>query len=1389
MSRGAGQPVRSRARPAPVLPAALTALVLLVVVPAAPAQLERFAGWDAMVDPAYRFDPDERRLLGFHVAVPTDARSAFDEVEAHLDDGDALAAARRLLDVLERHGSHGLQVAEGRDRWESRWVGAGEWALYQLLTRIGPEVRARVLTPEQLALVERAVDWRDQAALTALGLRFEGLPASARALRTLALLLAEEGRSGAAQVAARRLDDGGRLAGALPAASSRAAEAAHLPAGESLSVTWPPPGSSLRLPIETLSRRDGRRRNPFTGPSESREAPFAPIDPLVRDGVLYLSDSISVRAHEVLTGRTLWHHAGPLERIDEELLWTTDFPIGVYISHDRPRAVSPYQVARPALGGGLVVTALQAAEPAYELDTFDRFPINHPLPRRRLVALDQHGGEVRWRQERPALGPRAFQNQFDAHGPPVVDGGLVYVAGSVTEGAINAYVAAFDLDDGELLWRTPLCSGQQELTMFNRPFQEHLVSPVLLHDGALYVSTNLGVVGCVDAFSGRLRWLAAYESIERRSSRMVRPMNARPIHWLNRPPFVVDQTLVVAPLDSEWLQGLDLSTGRRRFELNTATGHTLRAPLRHQALPAAPGTFVVVHDGGLECFDAEGRQVWISPPFGPYVVPTGASERAGDLLLTPADNELLVHDLTSGAPRPTRLLPGVPRRGRTIQRVQPAGPALLMVDGAELSAAVDLAEARRRAAADPGPRSDLVLGELALLERRYDEALARYEAAAEAADEPGLSSRAASGRTLAVLAQAQLLDTPEAWSRVLEVAADDVGRSRHAEPVLAALARLGAERTLVDWLARLAAEAPDLVLDLDQDGPQPVALIHARRRLPLLPPAEQVLLLQELVEQDPPTRWEGLAVAETARRRIDGLLASHGRELYAPIEERARRAAADGLDREALAARFPNAAVVAELRRTHFEGLLEAGLADRVLADCDLPELRLAAARQLGEHAYAERLEGRSGPPTVALPRLPADLGQVLRLTLSERHSIQLPEVSGRPDPALGGVALGCVQGEGALFLVDTADGSLRWSGRALPGGRTSVSHSVDFHMQDDVLVARGRDVLEGLSLIDGSLRWSHVSQGDVHEFVPVGGLVVTLEQFGPRLEIVAHGVVSGTEVFRIDLGPLEDARLRRVGDQLLCLTTEERERSSGDQRKQLLVIDLAAGALASATDVDEGDAYLNSVDEPPVVVLSRRVDGDSLLSAYDARDGRALWRQAVPTRPSIKQFVPAGEGRFLLRQQTVLPGRSTRRMDWDLLQAFDALSGPLPPPPGTPILRVVDPTSGPTPWLVLIDPDDLRRHVLLSGPDLAVRQELSFDEPLSSATEVRQAEDGVVLVPDPDADDRLTVRVLRGQDPVGRYSVTLDVGGSRLGPRVQLVDGAVVLGIDGELIILRSAP
>src|SRR5262249_29500329 len=143
-----------------------------------------------------------------------------------------------------------------------------------------------------------------------LAARLEGLPEGAHAAASAAQLLAEGGAGDAAGAAADRA----RLIApdaALDALASRLrpppapAPPAALPSD--LHAPW-----SQDLLISRL-----RPRPPFVQIS-SDEAPIAPVVPLVRDGVVYTCDSLSTEAVDLLSGRRLWHHTGPLEAIEQQ---------------------------------------------------------------------------------------------------------------------------------------------------------------------------------------------------------------------------------------------------------------------------------------------------------------------------------------------------------------------------------------------------------------------------------------------------------------------------------------------------------------------------------------------------------------------------------------------------------------------------------------------------------------------------------------------------------------------------------------------------------------------------------------------------------------------------------------------------------------------------------------------------------------------------------------------------------------------------------------------------------------------------------------------------------------------------------------------------------------
>jgi outer membrane protein assembly factor BamB len=1369
-------------------------------------QSDPFAGWEQMFDDDYRFDPDERSLLGFSVSAPIDVRTAYEAVERAFAVGDAETAANRLLENVRSHSSHVLQVAEGSDRWNSRWVGAAEWALYQQLTRVPDSVRASVLSLDEHSRLAMAARWRDVSTLADLAHRNAGLPAALTALRLLARLQIEQGRTDAARATLARLDRMGAgeiaqtLGAALPARAERQHEPLLLPHDTPVFSTWPHDvmhEDSYDTVLATLTDRDSHRHNPFTQSVGTYEAPFSPIVPVIADGVVYVADTISIWAQDLLSGRRLWHHRGPLEVVDEEYPFSDSFHIGVYANLDRRRAINPHQLAQPLVVGDRVVATVQVTEEIHHLDTFENVPINHPLPRRRLRVLDRVTGELLWSQERPEQHEKAFVNRFDVDGPAVSEGQVVYVAGSVTEGAINAYLAAFDLITGDLIWRASLCAGQQELTMFNRPFQEHLISPPLLHEGSLYVCTNLGVIGCVDAWSGRVRWLAAYESIVRKSSRMVRPQNARPVHWLNQPPIVVDDTLVVAPLDSAWLQGLDRRTGRRQFELGTRMSASMRPPLRHQAIAVGSGRFAVVNDESVECFEAStGGLAWMSKPFGPYQELTGAAVVDGDRLLVPAETLLVSLDLQTGQQIDSVNLPST-SGGRRIQRLAPEGPVLVMTDGESVFASVDHDIVRRRAVGALGhdPRAALALGELALAEQDQAAAAAFFERVLASDPTRELLARARSGRMEASRRAAEQYDTPSTWSRVLEVADTSAERFIHAEVVLQALQRLGAERHLVDWLAVLALDEPQRLLVLGADGPLPIRLHYSLKRLQFESPRDQVALLQQLVESRPEALWDGLAIAEEARRRISELLVRHGRNLYESFEAEAKELLAGGASLETIEERYPNARVVATQRLILMEQLLASGEERRVFEearDAGVPELlalRARAARAMGERAYAEAIEGQHTDPPAELPALPRDSEGRQRVVLSEDHSVTLYNTTGRAAPELAGAVVASIEGSGAYLLLDTRTGQVRWDGKPLPAGVREGSSSLSFHMHDELLLVRGRNTLQAVWLLDGQLLWERTLPGRVHNVVPMSGLLVTLSDYNDSYRIEGYGMATGARAFRIDLPEAEDVRLAQAGDQLVCLTTGGYEKSGRGRDKRLLVLDLVRGAVVSSMSLGDGFKIANTVSDPPVVLLSERVGIGSRLVAFSPLTAEILWEHSIESsNATSNRLFPTATDRLVLRTPASAPNRESRKQDRDRIISIHALTGPEPSATEIPLLRVVDPSPDLAPRVVLVDPDEPNRLVVLDGRDPGTHYSIDLGYALPrSSTFLHHASDGFVLLSSPYDTTVTTVWVIRGEHGKERYSVRIEEASNRGRYQVVLVDGAIVLANGGVVQILRS--
>lgn len=1411
--RGRGQSLGCVAR---------TVLVALLLAPLAaaqdapPAASARFAGWDALRDPTFTFDPDERPAYGFSVRSTPAARAALDDAEAAMAAGDVEAAARLWQDAAWLHGDAVVQVGAAF----GRWVGVGEWALYQLLTRVPAEVRARLCAASDRSALREAVAWRDLPRLRALAARLEGLPEGAQAAAAAARLLAERGAADAALAAADRARLGGADEGLARLVERR--EALTLvpdtPLPDVLDPLWSAP-----LVVATFGPR-----NPFQHAAGTSEAPIAPVVPLLDGGRAYVADSLSVSAFDVLTGRRAWHHEGPLEAVETRREGEAWFDFGIYLDSWRPRAVSPFQVAQPSLCDGRLVAPVQAAQPRRELNEFERIPINWPLPERRLLCLDARDGAELWRQERPARGAGDFVNRFSVAGAPVLADGAAYAAGYILEGALNAYLAAFDLSDGELLWRTYLGSGQQDLTMFNRPFQEHTPSPPLLHDGALYACTNLGLVASVDAASGRVRWLAGYEFTERRASRSPDRDVRREIDWVNRAPQLAGGNLLVMPLDGQELLALDPATGRTRWTLGDlspldATRSDTRV-LRRDALVTPDGRLVVGADCGLEVLDAaSGRADFVLVlPGGDLAA--GPLALAGARVLQPARTGLVVADLQE---RQARLLPWAGElaaaessRRHPLRRRVVAGPlGLAVTDGWSVHAVVDvdalLDDALAHAA--EGPAQRLAAGELLLAAHLHAQAAEQLERLLADAGAPApLREAAAAERLLVALAVARSSGAAADWLSLLDTA-QRLGRPfEHAEAALDALDALGEASAADAALRRLAAHDAGRRLALRARGGRdalPAGLLAALADPPGETPAAAVARHQALIETWPDEPWRGRSVREHAAARLSELLAEHGRAAYARWDALAQAELARAGDAEMLAGierRFPNALAVGEARRRRLAAWLDDGRADDVLHELGRSplggygegerSLRQLAARALGEAGFAALLDGVSAdaaePP---LPSLPGAGAQVSTLALSTRSRVTFPHVGGRLAEGLRHLSLAAISGAGELLMLDTRQGAVAWR-RQLPNGLSSVSSGyVDLFADQERLLlltfagtTSSTDRLWALSARDGALQWSVPLPGETRGAVTCGGLLLRLAVVeGPdglrRWHLGGWGTCSGTRALELDVPDCEEARLLGVGAEAVLFTAGTLARDGATQDARLWRVDAAGAVLAGGEPLPaDSPRPLAALDEPATILLSSRgAAGGPELLAWDVASTAPAWSAPVPVALlSSTTTYAAGEGRATLFSAV----REEDGSSATLLVPVDARLGPLPPTRTGGSHGVLSGQgAGRAPRLVLAAEGQPGRLLVADGRTTERLYELAV--PGSGyGPRVLHGRDAFALLQESGASGgATTLRVIAADTGSERYSVALDTPRGTGRADWTVAEGALVLAWGGTVHVIRE--
>ncbi len=1292
-----------------------------------------FRGWGEIRDPKFKFDPDNREVASFALQESADVRFRCQKAEESLAAGRFEEAFEPLQDLINLHPNTLYQIA---DKPMSRWVGAGEYARF-LLSELPREARAKYDAYARVrvaALASRPpYDARDERVLETLGVRWAATGAGAAALARLGGLALERGAATLAMrwYARARLFLGASEAAKIGRSLSERDAAARLLSGESPGVAssrvasdreavarlgaaftrarppaWPILGGDAahaRL-AEFVGARPAfadrfdppafaaGETNPYTSLNEfSSEFPFHPV--AVEDS-LVCTDGLQVRCYSFFSSEPRWTFDGP-ELVLGDTDRYTEFSRIVESRRGTP-VLARHLHLSAVVERDTVVAPLMDAVPRGRSIEFDESPIIRTIPTRGLVGLSLENGAQKWSQRRAAQSRRDFENRVSVTAPPVVVSDRVLAAGYILEGALNCYAFCLSLDDGRLLWKTPIVVGQQELTMFNKAFKEFTLQQPAEKDGVLVLVSNLGVVAGIDTISGELRWVTEYPALMIQGSSHYRRPSVRNTLFDNSPPVIKDGIVVCAPLDSEILFALDLATGKWLWGNQCGPNDT--------TLLGVDGDVVVTSDKESLAF----RDLRSGADLGRYSfsgqkspVPRGRAALAAGRVMQPMYDSLL--DVEWARKGPTVELKKV--ESVNWRHDQP-GNLLLYRDFA-VTASQDrvtvfyeaealLARAAARAASPDASADDVLrLADLRALRREYDKAISDFTRIATL---PGLTSeqhrrvedglfrchrdlahRAEAEHDLAAFAEHLQLATEHAPDdQSFLAAADELLQARHG------LSDVPGYRALLDAIDRRCPEVPYRFRDYDYGGEIAAGLFTLDRRAALAiaesKPADAVIQWQHMLARYRDHSFSGEPVARYAAARIADAILKHGPDVYAVFEREAgerRDAALRTRDAGALAtviAEFPNSRVASSTRldlakilltKSEWRGVFSA--ASALLQSETDPALRAhalylvaQAAEGAGDRALADlvwRRLGETGKDVAALGGEGSSYATLAQRRLAANPAPPVERFEAPPSPRVPpslGARISTRRIDSAAWLVPIRGADLSTHEDSVLLYEPELLTLIDVAADRELWQARvDAYFTEGDPIVAESVAGRLIvrQQGHLRAFDPANGRQVAdliLPQT-PFFTFTGSGLLfnvldrldGGVELIAVEPSSLSvfwrlDLEMAGgVSDARLCGSSV----LVLDHTGQLTAFDALTGAERWSRPLNEIAARPEIAAFPEfdmVVAVGTSATADWKILAFDASTGAPLWSQAPAVTNSFSfssgSLVAAGDRLVILR-------------------------------------------------------------------------------------------------------------------------------------------------------------
>ena len=212
----------------------------------------------------------------------------------------------------------------------------------------------------------------------------------------------------------------------------------------------------------------------------------------------------------------------------------------------------------PVTDGEVLVTSY-AADVNVPEDFFG-YDISIAVARRGLKAVTVKAGRELWDTARQRRDPDLARFSFNSQ--PVIVGDRLYALGWRESGYVVCYLVCLELKSGRALWKTILAGNQIELTMFGEIAMEPFLGEIVVEEGVVYASTNLGVFAAVRARDGAIRWATEYQTLAVRAARRNRQRSQRQTRWARNPLVSFRDRIIVTPFDSSLVLALDKKNGR-----------------------------------------------------------------------------------------------------------------------------------------------------------------------------------------------------------------------------------------------------------------------------------------------------------------------------------------------------------------------------------------------------------------------------------------------------------------------------------------------------------------------------------------------------------------------------------------------------------------------------------------------------------------------------------------------------------------------------------------------------------------------------------------------------------------------------------------------------------